>query len=49
MGPRIVGSKRDAFTRPLADFKQHTVVARFAAALDLDEIGYISAGVIEIN
>ena len=49
MGPGIVGSKRDAFSSPLADFKQHTVVARFAAALDLDEIGHVSSSIVEIN
>src|SRR5207244_1999643 len=49
MRPRVVRIDRHAFGRALPHLKKHAVVGGAAAALNLNEIGYILAGILEID
>ena len=46
--PGVISAKRHAFAGALAHFEQQSVVAGFAATLDLHEIGDVLSGVLKI-
>ena len=47
--PRVVRIDGDPFGRSLPQFQKHAVVRSIAAALNLDEVGHILAGLLEID